>query len=114
MPNFVGVVTGTDVKAGLTAEAWFAGAELLGYDPKARAIVRPPGAAFNVFLRREGNLADAVSFLPGFPDGSFGWAKVLPERMTIPLLFFTQEDANLEDIDRYYDGPRHTSWVQTF
>jgi hypothetical protein len=31
---------------------------------------------------------------------------VHPERMTIPLLFFTAEDANfLEDHDRYYDGP---------
>jgi hypothetical protein len=31
---------------------------------------------------------------------------VHPERMTIPLLFFTAEDANfLEDLDKYYDGP---------
>jgi hypothetical protein len=29
-------------------------------------------------LRREGDVAHAVTFLPGFPDGSFGWAKVLP------------------------------------
>jgi pimeloyl-ACP methyl ester carboxylesterase len=29
-------------------------------------------------LRHEGDLTHAVSFLPGFPDGSFGWAKVLP------------------------------------
>jgi pimeloyl-ACP methyl ester carboxylesterase len=31
-----------------------------------------------VFLKREGDPAHAVTFLPGFPDGSFGWAKVLP------------------------------------
>ena len=31
---------------------------------------------------------------------------VHPERMTIPLLFFTREDPNLlEDIDKNYDGP---------
>jgi pimeloyl-ACP methyl ester carboxylesterase len=31
---------------------------------------------------------------------------VHPERMTIPLLFFTAEDANfLEDLDKHYDGP---------
>ena len=31
---------------------------------------------------------------------------VHPERMTIPLLFFTRGDPNvLEDIDRYHDGP---------
>jgi hypothetical protein len=31
---------------------------------------------------------------------------VHPERMTIPLLFFTAENANfLEDLNKYYDGP---------
>src|SRR5258708_10548226 len=38
----------------------------------------PRAHPLNVFLKREGDLAHAVSFLPGFPDGSFGWAKVLP------------------------------------
>ncbi len=61
-----------------SAQAWFAGGERVGYDPKARAIVGAQGAPLNVFLKREGDLAHAVSFLPGFPDGSFGWAKVLP------------------------------------
>ena len=61
-----------------SAQAWFASGERVGYDPKSRAIVRAHGAALNLFLRREGDLAQAVSFLPGFPDGSFGWAKVLP------------------------------------
>ena len=31
-----------------------------------------------MFLRHEGDLSRAVTFLPGYPDGSFGWAKVLP------------------------------------
>ncbi len=61
-----------------SAQAWFAGGERIGYDPNARAIVYTPGGALRVFLRREGDLAHPVSFLPGFPDGSFGWAKVLP------------------------------------
>jgi pimeloyl-ACP methyl ester carboxylesterase len=61
-----------------SAQAWFAGGERIGYDPNARAIVQTPGGSLRVFLRREGDLAHAVSFLPGFPDGSFGWAKVLP------------------------------------
>ena len=60
-----------------SAQTWFAGGERVGYDPNARAMVRTQGAALSVFLRREGDLAHAVSFLPGFPDGSFGWAKVL-------------------------------------
>src|SRR5246500_4416203 len=61
-----------------SAQAWFAGGERVGYDAKARAIVPAQGAPLSVFVRREGDIAHAVSFLPGFPDGSFGWAKVLP------------------------------------
>lgn len=61
-----------------SAQAWFAGGERVGYDPKARAIVAAQGAPLKVFVRREGDLAHAVSILPGFPDGSFGWAEVLP------------------------------------
>jgi len=61
-----------------SAQAWFAGGERVGYDPKARAIVSAQDAPLKIFLRWEGDLAHAVSFLPGFPDGSFGWAKVLP------------------------------------
>ena len=47
-------------------------------------------APLKVFLRREGELARAVSFLPGYPDGSFGWAKVrphLPNAAEMPKLF---------------------------
>src|SRR5215470_1915443 len=67
-----------DVGGTPAAQAWFAGGERVGYDPKARAMVAAQGQPLSVFSRREGNLADAVSFLPGYPDGSFGWAKVLP------------------------------------
>src|ERR1700739_2167686 len=61
-----------------SAQVWVAGGEHIGYDPQARAVVQTPGSILRVFVRREGDLAHAVSFLPGFPDGSFGWAKVLP------------------------------------
>ncbi len=73
-----------------SAQVWSAGGERIGYDPKARAIVQTPGGALRVFVRREGDLAHAVSFLPGFPDGSFGWAKVLPylpSGADVPKLF---------------------------
>jgi len=73
-----------------SAQVWFAGGERIGYDPNARAIVQIPGGALRVCLRREGDLAHAVCFLPGFPDGSFGWAKVLPylpSRAEMPKLF---------------------------
>src|SRR5712692_1429272 len=86
-----------------SAQAWFAGGERVGYDPKARAIVRAQGAALNVFLRRVGDLAHAVSFLPGFPDGSFGWAKVLhlPSAAEMPKLFV--EYVGMGDSDKPKD-----------
>jgi hypothetical protein len=49
-----------------SAQAWFAGGERVSYDPKARAIVGAQGAPLNVFLKLEGDLTHAVSFLPGF------------------------------------------------
>jgi pimeloyl-ACP methyl ester carboxylesterase len=73
-----------------SAQAWFARGEHVGYDPKARTIVPARDAPLKIFLSREGDLAQAVSFLPGFPDGSFGWAKVrahLPNAAEMPKLF---------------------------
>lgn len=93
-----------------SAEAWFAGGERVGYDPKARAIVRTQGAALNVFLRREGDLAHAVSYLPGFPDGSFGWAKVLPHlpnAAEMPKLFV--EYVGMGDSDKPEDHAYSTA-----
>ena len=87
-----------------SAQAWFAGGERIGYDPKARAMVAAPGAPLNVFLRRQGDPAHAVSFLPGFPDGSFGWAKVLPHlpnAAEMPKLFV--EYVGMGDSDKPKD-----------
>jgi pimeloyl-ACP methyl ester carboxylesterase len=80
MSDPVKAVTDTAVPAGPTssAQGWFAGGERVGYDPRARAIAAAQDAPLKIFVRREGELAHAVSFLPGFPDGSFGWAKVQP------------------------------------
>ena len=102
MLDTVGTVTGTRPAA--SAQAWFAGGERIGYDPKARAIVAAQDAPLNVFLRREGDLAHAVSFLPGFPDGSFGWAKVLPhlpDAAGMPKLFV--EYVGMGDSDKPKD-----------
>lgn len=92
MPELIGALADTAVPACPTpsAQAWFAGGERVGYDPKARAIVAAQDAPLKIFLRREGDLAQAISFLPGFPDGSFGWAKVqphLPNAAEMPKLF---------------------------
>jgi pimeloyl-ACP methyl ester carboxylesterase len=90
MSDLSRAVTGTALCAGSAAQAWFGGGERVGYDPKARAIVTKQGAPLKIFVRREGDVAQAVSFLPGFPDGSFGWAKVrphLPNATEMPKLF---------------------------
>src|SRR5215470_14135911 len=73
-----------------STQAWFAGGERVGYDPKARVLVATEDALLRIFMRQEGIPAQAVSFLPGFPDGSFGWAKVqphLPNAAEMPKLF---------------------------
>jgi pimeloyl-ACP methyl ester carboxylesterase len=82
--------TGTGTPALVAPEAWFAGGERVGYDPDARALVAVQDAPLKVFVRREGDVTHAVSFLPGYPDGSFGWAKVvphLPSASQMPKLF---------------------------
>lgn len=58
-------------------EDWFGSGERIGYNPNSRTLLagRVP---LSVFIRREGDVSHAVSFLPGFPDGSIGWAKVHP------------------------------------
>jgi pimeloyl-ACP methyl ester carboxylesterase len=106
MSDLVGTITDTAVSAGPTpsAQAWFAGGERVGYDPKARAIVGAQDAPLKIFLRREGDPAHAISFLPGFPDGSFGWAKVrphLPNAAEMPKLFV--EYVGMGDSDKPKD-----------
>src|SRR5215472_2996205 len=73
-------VTDAAVHASATpsAKSWFACGERVGYDPGKGAIVAAQDASLKVFFRREGDMTHAVTFMPGFPDGSFGWAKVLP------------------------------------
>jgi pimeloyl-ACP methyl ester carboxylesterase len=69
----------------VTAEEWFAGGERIAYDPgSARVLTEIQAAAtpgaLRVFERvaAAGHGTDAVwlTLLPGFPDGSYGWAQV--------------------------------------
>jgi len=70
----------------VTAEAWFTGGSRVPYDRRAKKVLRQESAdgapdVVRVFRRIENDAAaddDAIwtSFLPGWPDGSFGWAKV--------------------------------------
>src|SRR5262245_32254368 len=96
--------TAPGVYAGPSAQAWFAGGERVGYDLKARTIVAAQDAPLRILLRREGDVAHPISFLPGFPDGSFGWAKVLPHlpnAIEMPKLFV--EYVGMGDSDKPKD-----------
>jgi len=71
-------------------ELWFSAGERLAYDCQKREVAENDSAT-KVFVRHEGDLTkNLVTFLPGYPDGSFGWSKVLPhlpEAKSMPKLF---------------------------
>ena len=69
----------------VTAAEWFAGGERIAYDPgSARVLTEIEAAATPGALRVFERVADAehdadpvwLTLLPGFPDGSYGWAQV--------------------------------------
>lgn len=69
-------------------DAWFNSGQRIGYDLRTREI--DAAAAHRVFVRVDGDAKHAVTFLPGFPDGSIGWARVvpyLPDAAVMPKLF---------------------------
>jgi pimeloyl-ACP methyl ester carboxylesterase len=72
-------------QAPVTAAEWFAGGQRIWYDPEsARVLTEQQAAAapgaLRVFERvaAAGQDADSVwlTLLPGFPDGTYGWAQV--------------------------------------
>ena len=72
-------------RARVTAAEWFAGGQRIAYDPESARVLSGEAAAatpgaLRVFERvaDAGHDADAVwlTLLPGFPDGSYGWAQV--------------------------------------
>jgi pimeloyl-ACP methyl ester carboxylesterase len=69
----------------VTAAEWFAGGQRIPYDPgSARVMTEQEAAATPGALRVFERVADAekdpdavwLTLLPGFPDGSYGWAQV--------------------------------------
>ncbi len=83
-------------------EIWFGSGQRLGYDARTRAIA--PAASQKVFVRVDGDVNHAVTFLPGFPDGSIGWARLLPYlpgAATMPKLFV--EYVGMGDSDKPRD-----------
>jgi pimeloyl-ACP methyl ester carboxylesterase len=72
-------------QARVTAAEWFANGQRIPYDPESARVLTEEQAAetpggLRVFERvaAAGHDADAVwlTLLPGFPDGSYGWAQV--------------------------------------
>jgi pimeloyl-ACP methyl ester carboxylesterase len=71
-------------RALVTAAEWFAGGQRIGYDPGTARVLTPDEApgGLRVFERvtaaGPGAGQDPVwlTMLPGFPDGSYGWAQV--------------------------------------
>jgi pimeloyl-ACP methyl ester carboxylesterase len=72
-------------QARVTAAEWFAGGQRIPYDPASGRLLTDeeaattPGAV-RVFERVEATVQDPdavwLTLLPGFPDGSYGWAQV--------------------------------------
>ncbi|HEX5116256.1 MAG TPA: alpha/beta hydrolase [Pseudonocardiaceae bacterium] len=64
----------------VTADEWFAGGQRIPYDPHAARVLTEQEAegALRVFQRVTAPDQDSVwlTMLPGFPDGSYGWAQV--------------------------------------
>jgi hypothetical protein len=72
-------------EAWVTAAEWFAGGQRIAYQPQSARVLTEEEAAdtpgaIRVFERvaAAGRDADTVwlTLLPGFPDGSYGWARV--------------------------------------
>jgi pimeloyl-ACP methyl ester carboxylesterase len=96
---------GTDAQEAI--ETWFAGGERLPYDLDTRAL---GSGSLKVFVRHEGDVANAVTFLPGYPDGSFGWSKLrphLPDAARMPKLFL--DYVGMGDSDKPKDYPYATA-----
>jgi pimeloyl-ACP methyl ester carboxylesterase len=72
----------------VSAEEWFSGGERLSYDPERASF--DDSSPLRVFVRHASGGGTTLTFLPGWPDGSFGWAKVdaeLAERSDADRLF---------------------------
>jgi pimeloyl-ACP methyl ester carboxylesterase len=74
----------TKTSDGKTTRSWFNSGERLVYDLTTKQIANTNAATepdqlhvFNKHAIYPGqNAEDLITFLPGFPDGSFGWAKI--------------------------------------
>lgn len=88
-------------------ESWFASGQRLAYDPHSRTIAS--ASSLNVWVRVDGDPTHAITFLPGYPDGSVGWGKVLPhlpDANAMPKIFV--EYVGMGDSDKPRNYPYST------
>ena len=110
---------GMNENSNFTAEQWFALGGRVPYDCRAKRILRLGDATdstdtVHVFQRVVSEVSSSeeavwTTFLPGFPDGSFGWARVdrfLPADELGPRLFV--EYVGQGDSDKPADYPYST------
>ncbi len=103
----------------VTAQEWFGLGERVPYDRRAKRILRPGDTTdspdvvhvFQRVVRDAPPSEEAVwtTFLPGFPDGSFGWARVdryLGTDGLVPKIFV--EYVGQGDSDKPADYPYGT------
>lgn len=74
----------------ISAQEWFSAGERVGYDAERPGI--NPRSPLRAFIRRAAGTGVTRTFLPGWPDGSYGWAKVeafLSSRFHFPASTWT-------------------------
>ena len=87
----------------VSAEEWFSGGQRLPYDPERASF--DDSSPLRVFIRHASGSDTTLAFLPGWPDGSFGWAKVdaeLGERGDSDRLFLDYLGHGDSDKPRHY------------
>ena len=96
---------------------WYDGGARIAYDPALHTLGET-AAPWRVFVRHEGPTEHAVTFLPGFPDGSSCWAKVrphLPAANEMPKLFVEylgMGDSDTPDASYRYSTAERTDLVE--
>ncbi|HEY2792111.1 MAG TPA: alpha/beta hydrolase [Micromonosporaceae bacterium] len=60
----------------ITAEQWYAGGERIRYDPESATVNTGSLHVFHRATATRDDDATWLTMLPGFPDGSYGWAQV--------------------------------------
>jgi pimeloyl-ACP methyl ester carboxylesterase len=87
----------------VSAEEWFSGGERLPYDRERASF--DDSSPLRVFARHAPGGGTTLTFLPGWPDGSFGWTKVdaqLAERSDADRLFLDYVGHGDSDKPREY------------